>query len=43
MVPSQGDVSPGQRHDTLVAELASGHHVTLDATYVEESPASATP
>jgi ATP-dependent exoDNAse (exonuclease V) alpha subunit len=37
IVPVQGDVSPAQRLDALVAELASGQHVTLDAEYLEES------
>jgi hypothetical protein len=36
-VASQGDVSPGQRHDALVAVLASGQHVILGAEYLEES------
>jgi conjugative relaxase-like TrwC/TraI family protein len=37
IAPSQGDVSPGHRHEGFVVELASGQHVTLDATYLEES------
>ena len=37
IAPRRGDVSPGQHHGALVAALASGRHVTLDAEYLEES------
>ena len=33
----QGDVAIGKRHGALIAELASGQHVTLTERYLEES------